>query len=126
MSRLEGEGFGVEVPAGWDATEDEAWELVSAQIERAAPGFRERVVARRALPPREIEAHNANNVGGDIAGGANGPIQLLARPRLLGDPYSTGVPGVYVCSASTPPGGGVHFAAGENAARSALRWLERR
>ncbi|MGX0118332.1 phytoene desaturase family protein [Corynebacterium otitidis] len=114
------------VPAGWEATEEEAWELVSAQIERAAPGFKERVVAHRALPPRAIEAHNANNLGGDIAGGANGPIQLLARPRLLGDPYFTGVPGVFVCSASTPPGGGVHFMAGENAARSALRWLERR
>ena len=114
------------VPAGWDATEEEAWELVSAQIERAAPGFRERVVARQALPPRAIEAHNANNVGGDIAGGANGPVQLLARPRLLGDPYATGVPGVFVCSASTPPGGGVHFAAGENAAHSALRWLDGR
>jgi len=97
--------------------------LIEAQIERFAPGFGERIVARHVTTPSDLEATNPNLHGGDIAGGANLPTQLLARPRLSFDPYATGVPGVFLCSASTPPGGGVHGMAGYHAARSARRVL---
>ena len=80
--------------------------------------------APSARPPSS-RPYNPNYVGGDIATGANTPLQLLFRPRLALDPYSTGVPGVYLCSAATPPGGGVHGMCGYNAARSALRYLGR-
>ncbi|MGO2783245.1 phytoene desaturase family protein [Corynebacterium variabile] len=109
------------VPAGWDGTEADTVELVTAQIERVAPGFREHVIEWVASPPAAVEAHNRNNVGGDISGGANDLLQLLARPRLSPDPYSTGVPGVYLCSSSAAPGGGVHFMGGMRAALTALR-----
>ena len=72
-----------------------------------------------------IAAANANYVGGDIVTGANTPIQVLIRPRLALDPYSAGIPGVYICSAATPPGAGVHGICGYNASRSALRYLAR-
>jgi phytoene dehydrogenase-like protein len=65
-------------------------------------------------------------VGGDIGAGANTGLQLLARPRLTPDPYATGAPGVYLCSASTPPGAGTHGMGGYRAASAALRWLARR
>ncbi len=94
---------------------------VEAQIERFAPGFRERVLARHVAGPAELEAGNANLVGGDISGGANDLWQLVARPRLAPNPYGTPLRGVYLCSASTPPGGGVHGMAGYRAAASALR-----
>lgn len=106
------------VPAGWDGTEKETVELVTSQIEREAPGFRERVLGCAATPPAVV-AQNPNNAGGDISGGANDLRQLLVRPRLL-RPYDTGVPGVYLCSSSTAPGGGVHFMCGMNAAQRAL------
>lgn len=108
------------VPAGWDGSAQETFELVTAQIERAAPGFRDTVVDWVASPPSAVQEHNANNLSGDISGGANDLVQLIARPRLSPDPYSTGVEGVYLCSSSTAPGGGVHFMCGVNAARRAL------
>jgi phytoene dehydrogenase-like protein len=98
---------------------------VLEQIERFAPGFRRRVRAMRVRSAPELEAYNANYVGGDVSTGTNRPRQLLARPRLALDPYATGVPGAYLCSAATPPGGGVHGMCGRNAAISALRWLGR-
>ena len=99
----------------------DATDSVLDQIERFAPGTRERVVSIHRRGPIALMTHNANDVGGDIAGGANTPRQLLARPRIALDPYATGIPGVYLCSASTPPGGGVHGMAGFHAAGSALR-----
>jgi phytoene dehydrogenase-like protein len=96
-------------------------EAIERQIERFAPGFGERVLARSAMAPADLERRNANLVGGDIGGGANNLRQLLARPALRPVPYSTPLDGVYLCSASTPPGGGVHGMCGYLAARAALR-----
>ncbi|NLU83185.1 NAD(P)/FAD-dependent oxidoreductase [Rhodococcus sp. HNM0569] len=95
-------------------------EAVAAQIERFAPGFRDRVVATHVRSAPEMQAYNLNNVGGDVVGGANTAWQFVARPRLSPAPYRTGVPGVYLCSSSTPPGGGVHGMCGFHAARTAL------
>jgi phytoene dehydrogenase-like protein len=111
------------VPPGYDGDGEGA---VLDQIERFAPGLRERIVASAVRSPAELEAANPNHVGGDIITGANTPLQMVARPRLALDPYSTGVPGIYVCSAATPPGGGVHGMSGFNAAQAALRYLGRR
>lgn len=110
------------VPNGWHGDGDD---IVIDQIERFAPGLRDRIVAVSSRGPRELEQLNANLERGDITGGANDPMQLVARPRLARDPYATGVPGVFLCSASTPPGAGVHGMAGFHAATRALRWLER-
>ena len=109
------------VPNGWDG--DGSPDPVLDQIERFAPGVRERVVGVAVRTPRELEADNANYVGGDIAGGDSNLRQLLARPRVSPDPYATGVPGMYLCSASTPPGAGVHGMCGYRAATSALAHL---
>jgi len=108
------------VPNGWRGDECEP---LLAQVERFAPGFRDRIVAHRVSTPADLEAHDANYVGGDITGGAADGLQLLARPRLSFDPYRTGVPGLFLCSSSTPPGGGVHGLPGWWAAQSALRTL---
>jgi phytoene dehydrogenase-like protein len=108
------------VPSGYP---HDASEAVLGQIERFAPGFRERIVATHVRGPAELAAYNANYVGGDIITGANTPVQLLFRPRVALDPYSTGAPGLYICSAATPPGAGAHGIGGYNAARSALRNL---
>jgi phytoene dehydrogenase-like protein len=94
---------------------------VEDQIERFAPGFRSRILVRRAMNCRELERHNANLVGGDINGGAADWRQILARPVLSAAPYRTPVPGLYLCSASTPPGGGVHGMCGFHAAEAAIR-----
>ena len=91
------------------------------QIERFAPGFRERVRATHVRSPADLAAYNPNYVGGDIINGANTPLQSVARPRLAADPYATGIPGVYICSAATPPGAGAHGMGGYNAALTALR-----
>jgi phytoene dehydrogenase-like protein len=109
------------VPAGFagDATAQ-----IEAQIERFAPGFRERVLARHVRSVTQMEAHNANYVGGDVVTGSNDARQLVFRPRAALDPYTTGIPGVYLCSAATPPGAGAHGMCGYNAASSALRRLE--
>ena len=95
-------------------------ERVERQIERFAPGFRERVLARCVTPPAELERRNASMVGGDINGGAANFLQLLARPAPRPNPYSTPVAGLYLCSAATPPGGGVHGMCGHLAARTVL------
>ena len=95
-------------------------ERIEAQIERFAPGFRERVLARHAMAPAAMERYNANYIGGDIAGGSNEPRQLLTRPFPKWNPYSTPVEGIYLCSSSTPPGAGVHGMCGYYAARTAL------
>ncbi|WP_420753399.1 phytoene desaturase family protein [Rhodococcus sp. O3] len=108
------------VPAGYTG---DATEAVVAQIERFAPGFRDRIVATRVATPADLERDNPNQVGGDIIGGANAGVQVVFRPRIALDPYDIGVPGVYLCSASTPPGAGAHGMCGYNAAESALRRL---
>ena len=108
------------VPSGYDG---DAQQAIVDQIERFAPGFRDRIVASTARSTSEIAAANANYIGGDIITGANTPVQTLIRPRLSLDPYSTGIPGVYICSAATPPGAGVHGMNGFNAAQSVLRHL---
>ena len=108
------------VPNGYDG---DAREAIVAQIERFAPGFRERIVATAVRSTAELAERNENYVGGDIITGANTPWQVLIRPRLALDPYSTGIPGVFICSAATPPGAGVHGMNGFNAAQSVLRHL---
>jgi phytoene dehydrogenase-like protein len=94
---------------------------IEAQIERFAPGFRERILARHVMGPGALEAHNANLIGGDIGGGESTLWQLLFRPAVRLVPYTTPLPNVFLCSASTPPGGGVHGMCGYHAARAALR-----
>jgi len=106
------------VPRGSDLDRTAA---VTAQLERFAPGFRDTVVAARGATAVEVERHNPNYVGGDIAAGEPSVAQLVARPVLSTDPWRTPARGVYLCSSSTPPGPGVHGLAGYYAARSALR-----
>jgi phytoene dehydrogenase-like protein len=108
------------VPNGWDG---DATDVVETQIERFAPGFRDLILARTALGPAALQARNRNLVGGDINGGAGTLAQTLFRPVRSLVPYRTGRPGLYLCSASTPPGGGVHGMCGHLAARQALRDL---
>jgi phytoene dehydrogenase-like protein len=98
-------------------------ERIEGQIERFAPGFRERILAKKAMGPAELERQNANLVGGDINGGVADLRQLFTRPVLKLNPYSTPAKGLYICSSSTPPGGGVHGMCGYLAARVALRYL---
>jgi phytoene dehydrogenase-like protein len=93
---------------------------IEEQIERFAPGFREVVVGRSVMGPADLERHNRNIVGGDINGGSAAFGTLIARPVLSATPYRTPVRGLYLCSASTPPGGGVHGMCGYLAARAAL------
>jgi phytoene dehydrogenase-like protein len=93
---------------------------IEAQLERAAPGFADLVLARRISNPQAIEAYNANFVGGDITGGSPELRQLFFRPAIRVDPYATSDPAIFLCSSSTPPGGGVHGMCGYWAARSAL------
>jgi phytoene dehydrogenase-like protein len=106
------------VPFGW---EGDATAAIEAQVERFAPGFGELILARHVMAPRDFEAYNRNDVGGDIVGGANTLRQLVARPALQAVPWRTPLRGVYLCSASTPPGGGVHGLCGLAAAALALR-----
>jgi phytoene dehydrogenase-like protein len=110
------------VPNGSDA---DMTEPILEQVERFAPGFRERILSLSARGPAALEAYNPNYVGGDITGGYNGLPQLLFRPRIKLDPYATSDPSIFLCSASTPPGGGVHGMCGYHAARSAERRLAR-
>ena len=93
---------------------------VEAQLERFAPGFQERVIARYVPAPRGLESFDANLIGGDLGGGAADLRQFFARPVLSRRPWRTPVPGLYLCSSSTPPGGGVHGMGGWHAARAAL------
>ena len=101
------------VPNGCDF---DMTERIDSQIERFAPGFRDRILARHTLTPQSLEVYNANYIGGDINGGAEGWSQLFTRPVLRPIPYSTPVKGLFLCSASTPPGGGVHGMCGYYAA----------
>jgi phytoene dehydrogenase-like protein len=94
---------------------------IEAQIERFAPGFSARVLARTVTTPAALERYNANYIGGDINGGQADLRQLFTRPTPSLRPYRTPVPGLYLCSSSTPPGGGVHGMCGYWAARTALR-----
>jgi len=93
---------------------------IEAQVERFAPGFRDRILARATHDARDMEAHDPNYVGGDINAGISDIRQLVFRPIPALDPYHAG-PGLYLCSSSTPPGGGLHGMSGYLAARSALR-----
>jgi phytoene dehydrogenase-like protein len=106
------------VPNGFDGDVTDA---IEAQVERFAPGFRDLIIARHVLTPVELERRDANLVGGDVNGGAGDLSQLFFRPTLRLNPYSTPVRGLFVCSASTPPGGAVHGMCGFNAAEAALR-----
>ena len=103
------------VPAGSTA---DLLGAIEAQVERFAPGFRERILARHVMGPADIERHNPNMVGGDIGSGITDLRQLFTRPTWR--TYSTPAPGLYICSASTPPGVGVHGMCGYHAARRAL------
>ncbi|MFZ1753226.1 MAG: NAD(P)/FAD-dependent oxidoreductase, partial [Caldilineaceae bacterium] len=106
------------VPHGSTADRTEA---IEQQIERFAPGFRETILARSTRNTQAIHAYNPNYIGGDINGGVQDIRQLWTRPLLAWPPYATPIPGVYLCSSSTPPGGGVHGMCGYHAAQSALR-----
>jgi phytoene dehydrogenase-like protein len=108
------------VPHGYTG---DATEAITAQIERFAPGFRERIIGTAARSTTEMSQYNPNYIGGDVIGGASSLKQLLFRPRFAVDPYFTGIPGTYLCSASTPPGAGAHGMCGANAAARALARL---
>jgi phytoene dehydrogenase-like protein len=111
------------VPNGSAANMTDA---IEAQVERYAPGFRDRILARSERGPAQLEAHNRNLVGGDLNGGLMDLRQLYARPIAARNPYRTPREGVYLCSASTPPGGGVHGMCGFAAAKVALHDLSRK
>jgi phytoene dehydrogenase-like protein len=99
-------------------------EHIESQIERFAPGFRDCVLARNTMSPADLEEYNPNYFGGDIAGGAQNFGQIFAKPAMRRrGPYSTGLKGLYLCSSSTPPGGGVHGMCGYHAALAALRQI---
>jgi phytoene dehydrogenase-like protein len=93
---------------------------IEQQIERFAPGFRDLVRARSAMGPADVQAHNANYIGGDINGGLADLRQILFRPSARPNPYTTPNPRLFICSSATPPGGGVHGMCGWHAARAAL------
>ena len=108
------------VPNGSDV---DMAERIEQQVERFAPGFRDLVLARHVMPATEMQAYNPNYVGGDIAGGVQDLRQLFTRPIAWRAPYSTPVDSLFICSSSTPPGGGVHGMCGYFAAKAALRKL---
>ena len=111
------------VPHGYTG---DATEAIIAQIERFAPGFRDRIVARAVSSPASFAGRNPNFAGGDIITGAKDARQLVFGPRTALSPYHLGIPGMYLCSAATPPGPGVHGMCGANAAAEALGYLRRR
>jgi phytoene dehydrogenase-like protein len=94
---------------------------LEAQIERFAPGFRDRILARSVMNSAAMQTYNANYIGGDINGGVQDWRQLFTRPVSLLNPYATPNPHLYICSSSTPPGGGVHGMCGYHAAQAVLR-----
>jgi phytoene dehydrogenase-like protein len=108
------------VPHAW---EGDLTEAVERQIERFAPGFRDRILARATAGPPELAARNANYIGGDIACGAVSGLQLMLRPKISLSPYTTPHPAVFICSSATPPGPGVHGMPGHNAAKAVWRRL---
>ena len=96
-------------------------ERIEAQVERYAPGFRDLILDRHVFSPSALAAYNPNYVGGDITGGVMDLRQKFARPALRWSPYTTPNRKLYICSASTPPGAGVHGMCGQHAAEAALR-----
>lgn len=106
------------VPNGSQANRAEA---IEKQVERFAPGFRERVLGKHVMNTSQLEAYNANYIGGDINGGVTDIRQLFTRPALRRSPYRTSAKGIYICSSATPPGGGVHGMCGYYAAKKALK-----
>jgi phytoene dehydrogenase-like protein len=96
-------------------------DAIEAQVERFAPGFRERIIGRHVMDTAALEKYNSNYIGGDINGGILDIGQLFTRPALRWSPYRTSAKGIYVCSSSTPPGGGVHGMCGYHAAKRALK-----
>lgn len=100
-------------------------DAIENQIERFAPGFRDRILMRRATNAQQMEIYNPNYIGGDINGGAQTIDQLFTRPVASWTPYATPVKGLYLCSSSTPPGGGVHGMCGHNAANAMLRGMNK-
>jgi phytoene dehydrogenase-like protein len=106
------------VPNG---SNEDVSDIIESQIERFAPGFRDIILARHSYNAEQLQQHNENLIGGDIGGGANNFAQFLARPVLKWDPYATPNPRIFICSSSTPPGGGVHGMCGFYAANSALK-----
>ncbi len=106
--------------SGFDMTD-----RIEAQVERFAPGFRERILKRSTRPPAAMEEYNPNYIGGDINGGVQDIGQLFSRPARMFSPYSIPSTDLFICSSSTPPGGGVHGMCGYFAARAALRRLDR-
>jgi phytoene dehydrogenase-like protein len=110
------------VPFG---SERDLTEIIERQIARFAPGFTQRILARHVSSAATLEKMNPNLVGGTITGGANDLWQLIARPTFSPNPYRTPKKGVYLCSSSTPPGGGVHGMCGFHAANAVLRDFNR-
>ncbi|MDX3451307.1 NAD(P)/FAD-dependent oxidoreductase [Streptomyces sp. ME02-8801-2C] len=108
------------VPNGWTGDLTDA---IERQLERFAPGFRDRVLARATAGPPQLAARNANYVGGDIGSGAASGLQLMLRPRLSLAPYATPHPAIFICSSATPPGPGVHGMSGHNAAKAVWKRL---
>jgi phytoene dehydrogenase-like protein len=106
------------VPNGWPG---DATAAIEVQLDRFAPGFRDLVLARRVTGPAGLEGRNANYMGGDIGCGSFSGLQALARPVPRRVPYATPNPAIYLCSAATPPGPGVHGACGYHAALSVLQ-----
>ncbi|HEY6408196.1 MAG TPA: NAD(P)/FAD-dependent oxidoreductase, partial [Ktedonobacteraceae bacterium] len=100
-------------------------ERIETQIERFAPGFRDRILARHTFSAAQLEQYNANYVGGDINGGVQDMWQMFTRPTIQVNPYATPLKDVYLCSSATPPGGGVHGLCGYYAAQAALRLMAR-
>ena len=111
------------VPNGYGG---DATEAIIGQVERFAPGFRARISRTYVRSTTELARYNRNYVGGDIATGANSLRQMVIRPRLALDPYRVGIAGVYLCSAATPPGAGVHGMAGYNVGQLILHDRGRR
>jgi phytoene dehydrogenase-like protein len=111
------------VPQGFTG---DATAAIIAQFERFAPGFRDRVVGMAVRSTTEMSVYNPNYVGGDICTGAKDIRQLVFGPRVTLSPYTVGVPGMYICSAATPPGPGAHGMCGANAAAEALAYLSGR
>ena len=106
------------VPNGSEVNMTDA---IERQVERFAPGFRDLILAKHTMNTREMEAYNPNYIGGDINGGVIDITQLFTRPALRSSPYRTSSKGIYICSSSTPPGGGVHGMCGYNAAKQVLK-----
>ena len=96
-------------------------DVIESQVERFAPGFKDIILARHTMNTAQMQEYNHNYIGGDINGGLMDITQLFTRPALRWSPYRTSAKGLYICSSSTPPGGGVHGMCGYHAAKRALK-----